>query len=106
MSEEVRQYFAHLGERADPESVAGMRKSCVFEIDDVGTWHVTVDNGEVVVREGDGDANAHVSTSSEVFERILRHELKPTSAYLTGRLRIRGELATVMRLQPLLEAHA
>lgn len=106
MSEAVRSYFAHLPARADPASVAGLRKSCVFEIDGVGTWLVAVDNGVVAVTEGDGDADSRVSTSAAVFERILRNELKPTSAYLTGRLRIQGELAAVMRLQPLLEARA
>jgi putative sterol carrier protein len=103
MSAQVRTYFATLAERSDPATLAGVRKSCVFDIEGAGTWLVTVDNGIVEVHEGDGDAHSRVTTSAGVFERILRRELKPTSAYLTGRMQIQGELAAVMRLQPLLE---
>jgi putative sterol carrier protein len=104
MSEVVQEYFAHLAERADPASVAGVTKTCVFDINGAGTWTVTVENGTVAVSEGDGTGDCRVSTSAGVFERILRRELKPTSAYLTGRMKIRGELAAVMRMQPLLGA--
>jgi putative sterol carrier protein len=106
MSQAVKDYFAGLAERADPATVAGVSKTCVFEIAGAGTWVVTVDNGAVAVSEGDGTADCRVATTAPVFERILRRELKPTSAYLTGRMRIQGELAAVMRMQPLLKARA
>jgi putative sterol carrier protein len=106
MSEAVGDYFTHLADRADGASVAGVTKTCVFEITGAGTWTVSVDNGTIAVREGDGTADCRVATTAAVFERILRRELKPTSAYLTGRMKIRGELAALMRMQPLLDAVA
>lgn len=104
MSEPVRQYFAELPARADPETVAGMTKTCAFDIDGAGTWVVSVDNGTVDVRTGDGACDCRVAMTAGVFERILRGELKPTSAYLTGRMKVRGELAALMRMQVLLQA--
>lgn len=106
MSSTVRDYFEHLHERADPATVANLRKTCVFEVGEAGTWTVEVLDGDVSVREGDGDGDCRVMLAPAVFERILRGEQKPTSAYLTGKMRIRGELAALMRMQVLLDARA
>jgi putative sterol carrier protein len=105
-SQLVREYFEQLPYRADPEPLAGVHKTCSFDIEGAGTWQVLVDDGAVSVYAGDGDADCRVTTSADVFARILRGELKPTSAYLTGRMKVRGELAALMRMQVLLEAQA
>jgi putative sterol carrier protein len=104
MSTIVRDYFERLPERADPETVANLSKTCVFEVGEAGTWTVAVVDGEVRVHEGDGEGDCRVALAPAVMERILRGEQKPTSAYLTGKMRIRGELAALMRMQVLLDA--
>ena len=102
--DEIREYFAGLPANADPGSVLGFARTCTFEIVGAGTWTVAVDDGDVAVHAGDGDAQCRVTMSAAVFRRILHGEQKPTSAYLTGKMRIRGELATLLRMQPLLDA--
>jgi putative sterol carrier protein len=103
-SQEVREYFERLPELADPEPLAGLSKTCLFDVDGAGTWLVQVDNGAVSVYAGDSDADCRVTLSAAVFQRILRGQQKPTSAYLTGKMKVRGELAALMRMQVLLEA--
>jgi len=101
MAETVQDFFANLASRADPAKTAGMSNSYVFEIEGAGQWKVDVDNGAVTVTEGGGDADAVISTSQETFEKIVAGEQNPTSAYMTGKLKIKGDMGAAMKLQKL-----
>jgi putative sterol carrier protein len=102
----ISDYFTQLPRYANPEVVSGYSKACTFVIENAGTWTVFVDDGAIDVLEGEAESQCRVSMKADVFARILRGEQKPTSAYLTGKMRIRGELATLLRMQPLLDAKA
>src|SRR4029453_13749055 len=43
----VKGFFAQLPGRADPEKTAGMHNTYVFDIEDVGQWTVSVEDGTV-----------------------------------------------------------
>lgn len=105
-TQEISDYFEQLPVRADPESVRGFSKACTFVIEGAGTWTVYVDDGAVDVLDGEAEAHCRVTMKAGVFERILHGKQKPTSAYLTGKMKISGELATLLRMQPLLDATA
>ena len=101
MAESTREFFESLPSRASADKTAGMSNSYVFEIEGAGTWHVAVDDGAVSVREGEGDADATISTSEETFEKIRSGEQNPTTAYMTGKLKIKGDMGAAMKLQKL-----
>jgi putative sterol carrier protein len=101
MAESVQDFFANLPSRADTSKTAGMTNSYVFDIEGAGTWTVSVDDGTVSVNEGAGDADATISASQETFERIVAGEQNPTSAYMTGKLKIKGDMGAAMKLQKL-----
>ena len=101
MAETVQDFFANLASRADPAKTAGMTNSYVFDIDGAGQWMVDVDDGTVTVTEGGGDADVTISTSQETFEKIVAGEQNPTSAYMTGKLKIKGDMGAAMKLQKL-----
>ncbi len=101
MAETVQDFFANLASRADPAKTAGMTNSYVFDIDGAGQWMVDVDDGSVTVTEGGGDADVTISTSQETFEKIIAGEQNPTSAYMTGKLKIKGDMGAAMKLQKL-----
>ena len=101
MAETVQDFFANLASRADPAKTAGMTNSYVFDIDGAGQWMVDVDDGTVTVTEGGGDADVTISTSQETFEKIIAGEQNPTSAYMTGKLKIKGDMGAAMKLQKL-----
>ena len=101
MAESVQEFFEKLESRADSSKTAGMTNSYVFDIDGAGQWKVDVDDGKVTVTEGAGDADAVISTSSETFEKIVAGEQNPTSAYMTGKLKIKGDMGAAMKLQKL-----
>jgi putative sterol carrier protein len=94
----VREFFEGLESR---EADAGMNNSYVFDIDGAGTWTVRVNDGQVKVTEGAEDADATITTSEENFEKIVAGELNPTTAYMTGKLKLKGDMGAAMKLQKL-----
>jgi putative sterol carrier protein len=97
----VKEFFDGLESRVDPAKTAGMKNSYLFEIEGAGTWKVDVDDGAVKVTEGPGDADVTIATSEETFEKIASGEQNPTSAYMTGKLKVKGDMGAAMKLQKL-----
>jgi putative sterol carrier protein len=101
MADSAREFFEGLEARVDPAKTAGMTNTYVFDIDGAGTWTVAVDDGNVQVSEGAGDADATISASEETFQKIAAGEQNATSAYMTGKLKIKGDMGAAMKLQKL-----
>jgi putative sterol carrier protein len=97
----AKEFFDNLEARADEGKLAGMSNSYLFDIEGEGQWHVTVADGKLSVAEGGGDADATITTSSETFDKIVAGEQNPTTAYMTGKLKIKGDLGAAMKLQKL-----
>ena len=101
MAQSAREFFEGLEGRLDPSKTAGMTNSYVFEIDGAGTWRVDVDDGKVSVTEGGGDADATIAASEETFQKIASGDLNATTAYMTGKLKVRGDMGAAMKLSRL-----
>ncbi|HKI23071.1 MAG TPA: SCP2 sterol-binding domain-containing protein [Gaiellaceae bacterium] len=97
----AREFFEGLEGRLDPSKTSGMTNSYVFEIDGAGTWRVDVDDGTVKVAEGGGDADATIAASEETFQQIASGDLNATTAYMTGKLKVRGDMGAAMKLSRL-----
>lgn len=64
---------------------------------------VIKDEGAIIidqngVRAGDEPADVVLTASRETFEGIMKGEINPTTAYMTGRLSIDGPLGLAMQL--------
>jgi putative sterol carrier protein len=102
MPQSPREFFETLESRVDASKAAGLTATYRFEIDGAGTWLVDVDDGKVSVSEGgDGDADCTISASSETFVKIANREQNPTAAYMSGRLKVKGDMGQAMKLQKL-----
>jgi putative sterol carrier protein len=97
----AREFFESLESRVDRSRTAGMSNSYLFDIEGAGKWTVRVEDGKVNVSEGGEDADAVISTSEETFEKIASGEQNPTSAYMTGKLKVKGDMGAAMKLQKL-----
>jgi putative sterol carrier protein len=97
----VQEFFDTLPERVDPAKTAGMNNTYVFEVEDAGTWTVKVVDGAVQVTEGAEDADCTISASEETFAKIVAGESDATSAYMTGKLKIAGDIGAALKLQKL-----
>ncbi len=101
MADSVQEFFDGLPARADAEKLEGMSNTYVFDIEGAGAWRVAVAGGAVTVEEGSGEADCTISTTEESFMKIVRGEQNPTTAYMTGKLKIKGDMGAAMKLQKL-----
>ena len=99
----AKDFFDSLPGRADASKLAGMTNSYLFDIEGEGQWRVVVQDGTLDVSEGGADegADATITTSSDVFAQIVAGEQNPTTAYMTGKLKIKGDMGAAMKLQKL-----
>ena len=100
-SDRVREFFEGLESRVDPGKTAGMTNSYLFDVDGAGQWTVRVQDGAVAVSEGVEEADVTISGDAETFERIVSGEQNPTTAYMTGKIKIKGDMGAAMKLQKL-----
>lgn len=100
-ADSVREFFAGLSARVDPSRTAGMSNSYVFDIEGAGQWTVRVADGDVSVTEGAEDADVTISGDAETFDRIAKREQNATTAYMTGKIKIKGDMGAAMKLQKL-----
>jgi putative sterol carrier protein len=97
----TREFFETLESRVDAAKTAGMNNSYLFDIDGAGKWKVDVLDGSVKVTEDEEDADVTITTSEETFEKITSGEQNATSAYMTGKLKVKGDMGAAMKLQKL-----
>jgi putative sterol carrier protein len=72
----------------------GFDGSVKFVIEDEGA--VMIDQSGV--RAGDDEADCTLTASSETFQGILSGDVNPTAAFMTGKLKLDGDMGTAMRL--------
>jgi putative sterol carrier protein len=99
MSEDLNEATAALREKFAGADFDG---SVTFDIEDVGTILVT--NGEIqtIDNTANSDADVTISASLDTFREIFDGELSPTAAYMTGRMRIDGDMSMAMKLSQIL----
>ena len=97
----VSEFFEKLPSRVEPGKTAGMNNSYVFAIDGAGTWTVRVSDGGVTVEDGDTGGDCTIAASADTFEKVMKGEQNPTAAYMSGKLKIKGDMGAAMKLQKL-----
>jgi putative sterol carrier protein len=50
------------------------------------------------VHAGDGDTDVTLTADADTFAMILSGDLNPTSAFMSGKLTLDGDMGTAMRL--------
>lgn len=73
--------------------------SVKFDFTDLGALRLDADGA----RHDDGsDADCTISASVETFRALFEGNLNPTAAFMTGKLRIAGDMGVAMRMASLL----
>jgi len=99
MSEALEEAATALREKFADADFAGSVK---FDIEGEGV--ILVAEGEVGIEDAPGDSEADVTISAELdtFRDIFDGTLSPTAAYMTGRMRIDGDMGLAMKLSQIL----
>lgn len=88
IDEAVKALAAKLGD--------GFDGSAKFVI--TGEGAVMVDGSGVRAAADGDDADVTMTASSETFQDILAGNLNPTAAFMTGKLKLDGDMGTAMKL--------
>jgi putative sterol carrier protein len=69
-----------------------------------GQWTLNFTGGNLAVSEGaDPSAGATLKLSANDFVALGRRQLNPVSAFMSGKLKVVGNMAMIMKLQPLFQ---
>ena len=101
MAQSAKEFFEGLSSQVDPAKTAGMTNTYLFDVDGQ-QWTVAVDDGKVNVSEGNaGSSDVEITTSEDTFQKIASGEQNATSAYMTGKIKVKGDMGAAMKLQKL-----
>jgi putative sterol carrier protein len=99
------QIFENMPERFDPATAGDMDATVQFSLtgDNGGEWYVTVADGDLAVEEGTADnPKSTIIMDADDFVAMSTGELNAMSAFMSGKVKVEGDLNTVMKLQPAL----
>jgi len=95
MSDVVTEAVSALNTKMDGQGFDGIAK---FVIEDEGA--VMIDSGGA--RAGDDEADVTLTADTETFKAILDGEQNPTAAFMTGKLKVDGDMGLAMKLSGVL----
>ena len=99
----AKQFFEELPTKADPARIAGIEHSYVFEVKDEGVWLVRLHEGKLTVSEDPGhDGDVKFTLSGDTFERITERKQNPMMAYMTGKVKVSGDVKAAGDLKKIL----
>jgi|SRR5690625_1066623 len=72
--------------------------------DDGGDYRLSIQNGEAKVMEGNIEgADCTLSMNFKNFKKLLQGNLNATTAFMTGRLKVKGNISLALKLENLLK---
>jgi len=96
-------FFEELPASVDPERIAGVEHTYVFDIAGEGRWQVVLHDGKLTVTEGaDDDGDVMFSMSADTFDRITDRKQNPMVAYMTGKVKVSVDIKAAADLQKIL----
>ena len=97
----VHELFAQMPGSFQPEAAAGLTATIQFEItgEGGGTWRVVLDNGALSILEGGVPSPELVITATAPdYVAISTGALNEQLAFMTGRIRAKGNTRLAMKL--------
>ncbi|MBX7257694.1 MAG: SCP2 sterol-binding domain-containing protein [Candidatus Hydrogenedentes bacterium] len=102
MADSVAGFFAELSGKVDPTKIGGMNATYQFDIqgEGGGQWYVKIAEGKAEVNQGVSESPSITLTASdENWLKIVTGQLSGQTAFLTGKLKIKGDMSLAMKLQ-------
>lgn len=78
----------------------------MFNFVDGGKWHLDLKNGAGAAGPGEapsGEADVTMTMVTEDFIKMFAGKLNATSAFMSGKLKIKGNLGLAMKLEKLMK---
>ncbi len=101
------EFFSKKGEElaANPDALSGINATYQFTLtgEPEGSWMMVLSDDEKSVNEGVADAaDCTITMDSGDFMAMIEGRLNPQMAFMTGKLKVAGEMGLALKLQAIL----
>jgi putative sterol carrier protein len=102
----VSKIFENMPDAFNAEKAGDLDATVQFDLtgEGGGRWYVIVANGECEVKEGEYDSpTATIRMEASDYAALIAGELNAMSAFMEQKIRVEGDLNTVMKFQNLFD---
>lgn len=100
----LAELFNSMPARFQSEKAADTNMTLLFDLtgDGGGQWHIHIADGKLNVNEGTtANPTATVKMDAADFQAMSSGSLNPMMAFMTGKVKVEGDLNSVMKFQSL-----
>lgn len=100
----VAEIFSNMSDKFNAEKAGDLNANVVFDLsgEGGGAWTVAVANGKCDVSEGAAPSpTATIKMDAADYEAMTTGKLNPMMAFMSGKIKVDGDLNTVMKFQTL-----
>lgn len=107
----VPQIFERISGVASAEIVGKVKSVYIFDVEGEGKYFIDFKNGDGAVGSGElpssvGKADVTIKMTSENLIKMFNRELAPASAFMTGKIKVSGDLSKALTLESVMKAAA
>lgn len=102
----VAQLFENMPDVFDAEKAGDFDATVQFKLtgDDGGDWYVVIAGGQIEVNAGEADSpTSTIHMEASDYADMVTGKLNPMTAFMQQKVRIEGDLNTVMKFQTLFD---
>jgi putative sterol carrier protein/NAD(P)-dependent dehydrogenase (short-subunit alcohol dehydrogenase family) len=102
----VNQIFNRIKEVANKDVVSKVNATFLFDIEGTGKYYVDLKTGEGSVSEGEPPVvpDVTINIQEDNMIKLFNREMKPATAFMTGQLKLSGDLSKAMQLEEVMKA--
>jgi putative sterol carrier protein len=104
MADTVKESFDLMAENFNSDKAAGLKAVYQWDVtgDGGGTWNADISDGAITVSEGPHDSpNITITVASSDWLDILNGKLDGQMAFMSGKLKVKGDMSLAMKLKTL-----
>ena len=102
----VQEIFDQMPSKFKKDAAAGMNAVYQYDVtgDEGGKWYTAIADGELTVGEGEHEnPNITITVADTDYIDMVSGKLNGQTAFLTGKLKIKGDMSLAMKLGTLFE---
>lgn len=102
--EGIKKMVSKLEDPAYQERFKGFNKILQFNFTDTNNYYLVFSESKCEIKEGDvDDADMIITTASDVIIDIMDGEMSPTKAFMGGKIKAKGDMNDMLKLQMLMK---